>query len=152
MQGMVELLDAILEKVNSFTFVPEFTLERSYYPLAKLSELAMSNGVKSFLIPGPDTPGEILDRSKTHADTTYSFELGIFKKITNEKDNDEADALMKLADNVRQFLIKQKFETLDNAPNVLKSSLDPSYDQETFNTRKTFLSIIKFEVKWLQNV
>ena len=79
-------------------------------------------------------------------------EMDELKKITNEKDNDEADILMKLADNVRQFLIKQKFETLDNAPNVLKSSLDPSYDQETFNTRRTFLSIIKFEVKWFQNV
>ena len=151
-QGMVELSDAILDKVNAFTFVPNFTLERNYYPLAKLKNLATTADIKAFLIPGPDVPMEIMDRSKARSESTYSFELGIFKKFAVESTNTEIDVLMKLADNVRQFIIKQKFETLDNTPHVIRASFDPSYDQDTINQSRTFLSIIKFEVKWLQNV
>lgn len=152
MQGMVELLDAILAKINAFSFVPTFTARRSYYPLSRLVEYAESGAIISFLVPGPKTIMKQVDRSNSKGESVYNFELGILKKVAVETDNTEIDPLMKLADNVRQFLLKQKFTTLDNEPVVITSDFDPSYDQDVLNKLRTFFSIIKFEVKWFQNV
>ena len=144
-------MDALLTRVNSIDVVPAMTLERSFYPLAELVKLATDDKVKSFLIPGPDTPMDIMDRSGTRGESVYSFEIGIFKKIKTD-DNAEIDPLMKLADNVRQFLVNEKFPTLENSPAILRSRFEPSYDQETLNNLSIFLSIIRFEVKCFQNV
>jgi len=132
------IADAATTELNSGSFSQPLTAQRLHLPRFELPEMAE---LRVSVVPVGVEIG-IVARHQTAE--RYRIDVGVQKKLPADAtaESDEADALLKLAQEIGQFF---RFRRLAGFPQVVwvKTEHEPLYDPQHFEQLRQFTAVVR---------
>jgi len=139
MHTLIVVADALVAKLNATDFSPSFTAYRRYLPredVADLEELHVTVVPKSMEITGSTRAADQYD---------CQIDVAVQQKITPD-DNDMADALMKLAQDIISAMRAWTFTVNGVTGQLAKTEHAPVYSVDHLERTGVVTSLITFTI------
>ena len=133
MSLLIEIAEAVKDRLNTTNFGQSFVAQRKYVPVFELSEM---DSLHVTVVPKA-TDAELADRARLQQD--YQIDIGIQKRIDPDK-TDEVDPLMTLVEKIADHFAALRLENPRAA--CIHVENRPVFDPEHMQQMRQLTSVL----------